>query len=100
MNESVWFPSFWLPSIDSLVRALGADSWMSDWDIGDMFLNFQLHESTWPFVGVDSKPILDDDGTASQARWYHWVRNTMGFRSSLYNSVKMALIVEEVMKGD
>ena len=45
LNEAVWAPSFWLPTIDSLVRALDADSWMSDRDIGDMFLNFHLHES-------------------------------------------------------
>jgi hypothetical protein len=53
LNDSVWAPSFWLPTIDSLVRALDADSWMADRDIGDMFLNFQLHESVWPFAGVD-----------------------------------------------
>ena len=32
LNEAVWAPSFWLPTIDSLVRALDADSWMSDRD--------------------------------------------------------------------
>ena len=99
-NECVWAPSFWLPTIDSLVRALDADSWMSDRDIGDMFLNFQLHKSAWPFAGVDIKPLYDENGDVSFARWYHWVRNAMGFGPSPYNSIKLALIAEEVIKGD
>ncbi len=30
LNECVWSPSFWLPTIDSLVRAVDQDSWMAD----------------------------------------------------------------------
>jgi hypothetical protein len=52
---------------------------MSDRDIGDMFLNFQLHKSAWPFAGVDIGPILDKDGKATMERWFHWCRNAMGF---------------------
>ena len=101
LNESVWAPSFWLPTIESLVRALDTDSWMSDRDIGDMFLNFQMHESVWPFAGVDVRPILDEEGKMCKQRWYYWVRNAMGFKSSPYNSIKMALVViEEVVLGD
>ncbi len=37
LNECVWVPSFWLPTIDLLVRALDKDLWMTDWDVGDMF---------------------------------------------------------------
>jgi hypothetical protein len=100
LNDALWAPSFWLPTIDSLVRALDADSWMADRDIGDMFLNFQLHESLWPFAGVDISPILDEEGKISKQRWYHWVRNAMGLKSSPYNSIKMALVAEEVVMGD
>jgi hypothetical protein len=100
LNESVWAPSFWLPTIDSLIRALDSDAWMSDRDIGDMFLNFKLHESAWPFAGVDIKPILDENGKASLDRWYYWVRNAMGFKSSPYNSIKMTLVAGEVVLGD
>jgi hypothetical protein len=32
--------------------------------------------------------------------WLGWTKNLMGFRSSPFNSVKMYLIVEEVVKGD
>ncbi len=37
LNDCVWVPTFWLPTINSLVRALDKDSWMMDCDIGDMF---------------------------------------------------------------
>jgi hypothetical protein len=63
LNEVVWAPSFWLATIDSLVRALDSTSWMVDRDIGDMFLNFQLHESAWCYAGVDIKPGNDERGS-------------------------------------
>jgi hypothetical protein len=102
LNEAVWAPSFWLPTttIESLIRALDTNSWMSDTDIGDMFLNFQLHHSVWPFAGVDVAPILDEEGRILKERWSYWVRNAMGFKSSPYNSIKMALVAEEVIVGD
>lgn len=100
LNECVWAPSFWLPTVDSMLRALDADSWMADRDIGDMFLNFELHKSAWPFAGVDLKPIAEDDGKVTFVRWYHWVRNLMGFKPSPYGSIKTALVAEEVVRGD
>lgn len=100
LNDAVWAPSFWLPTVESLVRALDSNSWMADRDIGEMFLNFQLHETAWPFAGVDIRPILDEKRKCSMDRWYVWVRNAMGFKSSPYNSVKMTLIAEEVILGD
>jgi hypothetical protein len=53
LNKCVWVPTFWLPTVDLLVRALDKDSWMTDWDVGDMFLNFKLHQTVVPFTGVD-----------------------------------------------
>jgi hypothetical protein len=40
LNECVWVPTFWLPTIDTRVRALDKDSWMTDRDVGDMFFEF------------------------------------------------------------
>jgi hypothetical protein len=63
-----------------------------------MFLNFQLHESTWSYAGVDIQPIMtSEEISAKKARWYHWVQNAMGFAPSDYNSIKMAFIAEEVI---
>ena len=99
LNAAVWTPSFWLPTIDSLIRPLENTSWMTDRDVGDMFLNFPLHKSARIFAGVDIKPILKPDDP-DQHRWYQWARNAMGFSPSPYNSIKMSLVVEEIIKGD
>ena len=53
LNDSLWVPSFWLPIIDSVTRALGADSYMADRDVGDCFLNYQLLDpAVVPFTQV------------------------------------------------
>ncbi|KAL7451691.1 hypothetical protein ACHAXS_000255, partial [Conticribra weissflogii] len=104
LNECIWVPSFWLPTVDTLLRALDAESWMADRDISDMFLNFQLHHAVMSFTGLDLSQFLEDaENTAFDkipTSWYHWDRNLMGFAPSPYNSVKMALVAEEVICGD
>jgi hypothetical protein len=99
LNECVWVPTFWFPTVDLLVRALDKDSWMTDRDVGDMFLNFQLHRSVVPFTGVDLS-LLYDGSEELGPRWAVWDRNLIGFAASTYNSIKMALIAEEICKGD
>ena len=99
LNSCVWVPSFWLPTIESLIRALNHHSWMTDRDIADMFLNFQLAESAKPFTGVDISPLYNE-GEPIDPKWAYWDRNLMGFAASPHNSVLMALIVEEVVRGN
>jgi len=91
LNECVWAPSFWLPTIDLLVRALDKNSWMTDWDVGEMFLNFQLHKDIVPFTGVDLSSSYDSPEDTGP-RWDMWDRNLMGCVASPYNSIKMALV--------
>ena len=100
LNECVWAPSFWLPTVDSLVRALDEDSWMADRDIGDMFLNFELNHKAWNYVGVDLAPVMDEAEKKDLKRWHHWVRLLMGFRPSPYCAIKSNLVAEEVVRGD
>ena len=99
LNDSVWAPSFWLPTIDSLLRIVDETSYMEDRDLGEMFLNFELHHSTRRYTGVDVGP-LEFTPEECPHRWLWWTKNLMGFRSSPYNSVKMYLIAEEVIRGD
>ena len=99
LNECVWVPSFWLPTIDSLLRTLDKYSWMTDRDVGDMFLNFRLHWKVRPFTGVDLSSLYDSPNDPGP-RWAVWDRNLMGFAALPYCSVKMALVVEEVCRGD
>ena len=99
MNDCVWAPPFFLPTVASLLRIVDHTSVMEDRDIGKMFLNFELHPNTRRFTGIDVSPLgLEHDG--SRLHWLVWTKNLMGFRSSPYNSVKMYLIVEEVVQGD
>jgi hypothetical protein len=72
---------------------------MTDRDVGDMFLNFQLHESVMPFTGVDLSALYTDDKEEGP-RLAVWDRNLMGFAASPYNSIKMALAVEGICRGD
>ena len=99
LNECVWVPSFWLPTIDSLVRALDKDLWMTDRDVGDMFLNYQLHRTVVPYMGVDLSSLYKDKDEVGPC-WAVWDRNLMEFAASPYNSIKMALVAEEVCRGD
>ena len=99
LNDSLWVPSFWLPTIDSVTRALGSDSYMADRDIGDCFLNYQLDPAVVPYTGVDLNPLYKK-GENEHARIGHWDRSGMGFKSSPYTSCLLGLVVEEVCKGD
>lgn len=107
LNEAVWAPSFWLPTIDTLVRYIDADTWMMDRDIGDMFLNFPLDKKVWPYTGLHLGDLFDETVEEDAAvlekaggHWVHWVRCLMGFKPSPYNTIKTALVVEEVVRGD
>ena len=99
LNSCVWVPSFWLPTVESLVRVLNENSWMTDRDVGDMFLNFQLDEAVKPFTGVDLTSIYEP-GEPVDPKWAYWDRNLMGFAASPHNSILMALVVEEVIRGN
>jgi hypothetical protein len=99
LNECVWVPMFWLPTIDRLVRALDKDSWMTNRDVGDMFLNFQLHESVIPFTGVNLLSLYES-GDEPRPRWAVCNRNLMGFAALPYFSIRMALVAEEVCRDN
>ena len=98
LNDCVWAPHFYLPTVDSLLHIVDHTSYMEDRDIGEMFLNFELHPNTRRFIGIDVGPLeLVVDGI--KQHWLVWTKNLMGFRASPYNSVKMYLIIEEVVRG-
>ena len=99
LNDVVWVPSFGLPTVNSLLRITDVLSLMEDRDVEEMFLNFQLHSDAMKYTGIDIGPLeftLDE----CTSRWVCWNRNLMGFRPSPYNSIRMFLIAEEVIRGD
>jgi len=101
LNDCVWAPNFWLPTTSTLLRMLDSSSLMEDRDIGEMFLNFELHPFIRKYAGVDIAPLaVGEEAPIDEQRWFSWTKNLMGFRSSPYNSVKMYLMVEEIIRGD
>jgi len=54
LNDSVWAPSFWLPKADFILTIMDLHSGViKDRDLGEMFLNFELHPPTRKYIGVD-----------------------------------------------
>jgi hypothetical protein len=45
LNAALWAPCFPLPTVDSFLHSVGPGNYMSDNDVGEMFLNFVLHAS-------------------------------------------------------
>jgi len=85
--------------VSSLLRIVDKSSFMEDRDIGEMFHNFDLHHSMQRFAGVDVGP-WDFSEEECPHRWLVWTQNLMGFKPSLFNSVRMFLIAEEMIRGD
>jgi hypothetical protein len=97
LNDLVWAPNFFIPSVDSMVDLLDADSWMGDIDLGEMFLNFPLDPKVRPLVGVDLTPYFGDD---DKPLWERWCRCLMGFKPSPYNACCSFLWGEEIIRGN
>ena len=81
------------------MRMLDLTSVMGDRDIGEMLLNFELHPQVMKYVGVDLAPLKFTKEECAH-RWLQWCKTPMGFTSSPYNTVKVNLIAEEVIRGD
>jgi hypothetical protein len=70
LNEMLWAPWFSLPMIDSLLRSVEPGTWMADNDVGEMFLNFFLHESVQALCGVDlTRYFPDGVPTGTSVLW-------------------------------
>jgi hypothetical protein len=52
-NLTIRVPRFFLPTIRTHLRAVDANTYMADVDIGEMFLNFILHKDLQALAGVD-----------------------------------------------
>ena len=99
LNDNVWVPLFYLSTIDSPTRAVDGPSWMTDHDVGDLFFNYQLHRDVVPYTGVDLYSLYESKDDVGPG-WAVCDRNLMGFAASPYNSIKMALVAEEVCQGN
>ena len=97
LNDALWCPNFFLPTIDSVLRNASADTWFGDIDLGEMFLNFQLDEKILPWVGVD---VSELEGLPPQSIIERWERTLMGLRPSPYICTQTFGWAEDVIRGD
>jgi hypothetical protein len=53
LNDALWAPIFFLPTVDSILRNASEMSWFGDIDLGEMFLNYHLDQDLQPYAGID-----------------------------------------------
>jgi len=74
---------------------------MCDNDIGEMFLNFMLHEDMRQLCGIDVGGFFPEEAKAQGGQVIvRWARNAMGLRPSPYTCVKFILLGHEVIMGN
>jgi hypothetical protein len=97
VNDSVFAPNFFLPTLDTLIRRLPNDAWLGDFDVGEQFHNFELHYKHQPFHGVLFPEELwaEFGGEAGMMS-----RLPMGFRPSPYLAGRAQTRALEIAKGD
>ena len=108
LNEAIWAPNFYLPTVDSVLRNADNHTWYGDIDLGEMFLNYFLDEKLRPYAGVDVsgiRELLTDEfknmPQEDQKRLVmRWERNLMGLTSSPYNSTRTFAWSEDFIRGD
>lgn len=97
LNDVLWVPPFPLPTVDSLLRAVHPDTWMADTNLGEMFLNFVLHESLRELAGVDVTHYCNDAETTGDTCWERWTRCAMGLKPSPYQTTQAMLFAEDII---
>ena len=53
LNDAVWAPGFWLPTAKTAARYLHFNLCFMDKDLGEIFLNFPVHEQLASYLGFD-----------------------------------------------
>jgi hypothetical protein len=105
LNDSLWAPSFGLPTMDSTLRSIDFNTYVGDLDLGEMFLNFKLHPFAQPYAGVDLTAYISKDGGLGKEGpntvcWERWSRCLMGFKPSPFNATRAFAWAKEIIRGD
>ena len=101
LNEVLWAPSFWMPTILNVLDCSCHSSWFGDVDAGEMFLNYMLDESVRPYAGVDvSWSLSDADLRGRKRKWEQWMRMAMGMRPSPWVTTRLFAWGMEIIKGN
>ena len=73
---------------------------MADLDVGEMFLNFNLHHQLQKLCGVDLTHYCPGIQNSEVKLHEVWKRAAMGLRSSPYQAVQAMAVAEEVILGN
>lgn len=108
LNDSVFTPSFFLPTVATYLRRIEAGMPAGDFDVGEQFHNFGLHPSERPFHGVDVPQDLVDeflstddpfDRALAVSGFMRWERLCFGWQSSPYFALRMFARALEYAQG-
>ena len=101
LNEALWAPNFFLPTVDSILRNASASTWFGDIDLGEMFLNYPLDEAIRPYAGVDVTMVELDEFKKEHIKRIieRWARCLMGFKSSPFVTTQTFGWGEEIIIG-
>lgn len=107
LNDVIFAPHFSLPVLDNVLRSLLPRYHAADLDVGEMFLNWWLHEDLRPYAGVDVSHVQNADPATQDEwergrirRWERWERNFMGLRDSPYRSLQLMIKAKFIAYGD
>jgi hypothetical protein len=92
LKDAMWMPRFVLPTLNTHLRSVEAETFLADIDVGEMFLNFILHESVCVYAGVDLTSHFPLAGRGTL--WEMWQRAAMGLKSSPYHACQAMGFVE------
>lgn len=110
LTDSIWAPSFYLPSATSMVRIMNFNYEVVDIDLGEMFNNFPLCELLSIYSGVDLTPVAAElkelIPELLKGKWKDgdrligkWIRLWMGLKSSPEWAARFYYMAEEVVRG-
>ena len=99
LNDALWAPSFWMPTIMNVLDCATSDAWFGDVDAGEMFLNYILDVSIRPYAGVDISWLNAAGGTVART-WERWTRMAMGMTPSPFVTIRLFAWAMEIIKGD
>jgi hypothetical protein len=103
LNEHMFTPSFFLPTMNTYLRRLSAGAYCGDFDIGEQFHNYILHESEQVYCGVEiptsvTRQLRDKGLEVSSSM--RWGRLVFGWQSSPYLALRMLTRALECALGE
>ena len=101
LNDALWSPNFFMPTVDSILRNASSTTWFGDIDLGEMFLNYTLDLKLQPYAGIDVTELDKTVTGLGRPRVFErWTRTLMGFSPSPYICTQSFAWSEEIIVGN